>query len=185
MGFPGGSDSKESACSAGDPGLISGSGRSPGEGNGSPLQYPCLENPMDWGAWLAAVCGVSWTEQLKDMQEEIMETYSCDCGGQIPLFVLYKMRNQTLRWYNSVQVQRAENLGKGKSKGQRNLKIQEPGAHKSVDRRICPVPAQEERQLALPLPLHSIRVLKGLVRVDLFTHSTHSNASPPHRHTQK
>ena len=119
------------------------------------------------------------------MQEEIIEIYSGDCGEQIPLFVLYKMGNQTIWWYNSVQVQRAENLGKGKSKGQRNLKIQEPGAHKSVGKRTCPVPAQEERYLALPLPLHSIRVLKGLVRVDLFTHSTNANASLPHRHTQK
>ena len=46
-GFPGGSDGKASACNAGDPGLIPGSGRSPGEGNGNPLQYSCLENPMD------------------------------------------------------------------------------------------------------------------------------------------
>ena len=46
MDFPGGSDGKESACSAEDPGLIPGSGRSPGEGNGNPLQYSCLENPM-------------------------------------------------------------------------------------------------------------------------------------------
>ena len=61
--FPGGSDSKVSACSAGDPGLIPGSGRSPGEGNGNPLQYSCLENSMDGGAWLAIVHGVtkSWT----------------------------------------------------------------------------------------------------------------------------
>ena len=44
-GFPGGSDGKESACNAGDPGLIPGSGRSPEEGNGNPLQYSCLENP--------------------------------------------------------------------------------------------------------------------------------------------
>ena len=49
-GFPGGSDSKASACSAGDPGLISGSGRSLGEGNGNPLQYSCLGNPVDRGA---------------------------------------------------------------------------------------------------------------------------------------
>ena len=47
MGFPGGSDSKESACNAGDPGLIPGLGRSPGERNGNPLQYSCLENPMN------------------------------------------------------------------------------------------------------------------------------------------
>ena len=45
--FPGGSDGKESACSAGDPGSIPMSGRSPGEGNGNPLQYSCLENSMD------------------------------------------------------------------------------------------------------------------------------------------
>ena len=54
--FPGGSDSKESACNAGDLGLISGSGRSLGEGNGTPpLQYSCLENLMDRGAWWATV----------------------------------------------------------------------------------------------------------------------------------
>ena len=51
LGFPGGSDDKESSCNAGDLGLIPGSGRSPGEGNGNPLQYSCLENSMDRGAW--------------------------------------------------------------------------------------------------------------------------------------
>ena len=50
MDFPGGSVGKESSCNAGDPGSIPGSGRSPGEGNGPSLQYPCLENPMDRGA---------------------------------------------------------------------------------------------------------------------------------------
>ena len=54
-GFPGGSDSTQSVCSAGDPGSIPGSGRSPGEGNGNPLQYCCLENPMDREAWWATV----------------------------------------------------------------------------------------------------------------------------------
>ena len=49
--FPGGSDGKVSAYDVGDPGSIPGSGRSPGEGNGNPLQYSCLENPMDGGAW--------------------------------------------------------------------------------------------------------------------------------------
>ena len=47
MGFPGGSDGKASACNAGDPGSIPGSGKILGEGNGNPLQYPCLENPVD------------------------------------------------------------------------------------------------------------------------------------------
>ena len=55
MSFPGGSDSKESDCNAEDPGLISGSGRSPAEGNGYPLQYSCLENSMDGAAWQATV----------------------------------------------------------------------------------------------------------------------------------
>ena len=63
MGFPGGSDGKESACNAGDLGLIPGLGRFPGERNGYPFQYSCLENPMDRGAWWVAVHGVakSWT----------------------------------------------------------------------------------------------------------------------------
>ena len=51
LGFPGGSDSKVSAYNAGDPGSIPGSGRSSGKGDGTPLQYSCLENPMDRGAW--------------------------------------------------------------------------------------------------------------------------------------
>ena len=59
MGFPAGSDGKESACNAGDPGLIPGLGRFPGEGNGNPLQYSFLENSMDRGAWRATVHGVS------------------------------------------------------------------------------------------------------------------------------
>ena len=51
MGFPGGSDDKVSVCNVGGPGLIPGLGRSPGEGNGSPLQYSCLENSMDSRTW--------------------------------------------------------------------------------------------------------------------------------------
>ena len=54
----GGSDSKASAYNAGDPGLIPGSGRCPGDVNGNPLQYSCLENPMDGGAWWATVHGL-------------------------------------------------------------------------------------------------------------------------------
>ena len=56
--FPGGSEAKASAWNAGDPGSIPGSGRSPAEGNGNPLQYSCLENPMEGGAWWATVRGV-------------------------------------------------------------------------------------------------------------------------------
>ena len=57
LGFPGGSDGKESTCNAGDLGLIPGLGRSPGGGNGNALQYSCLENPMDRGAWRGIVHG--------------------------------------------------------------------------------------------------------------------------------
>ena len=57
--FPGGSEVKASACNLGDLGSIPGSGRSPGEGNGNPLQYSCLENPMDGGAWWTTVHGVT------------------------------------------------------------------------------------------------------------------------------
>ena len=62
-GLPGGSDGKESACNAGDLGLILGLGRSPGEENGNPLQYSCLEDTKDRGVWLATVHGAAknWT----------------------------------------------------------------------------------------------------------------------------
>ena len=59
LGFPGSWDGKEPACNAGDMDLIPGLGRSPGEGNGNPLQYSCLENFMDRGAWQARVHGVA------------------------------------------------------------------------------------------------------------------------------
>ena len=63
LGFPGGSDGKESTCNAGDLGLIPGLGRSPGGEHGNPFQYSCLENPMHRGAWWATVHGFrkSWT----------------------------------------------------------------------------------------------------------------------------
>ena len=67
-GFPCSSVGKESACSAGDWGSIPGLGRSPGEGNGKPLQYPGLENLMDRGAWWAAVHEVAKSQtQLSDL----------------------------------------------------------------------------------------------------------------------
>ena len=59
MGFPGYSDGKEVACSAGNTELIPGSRRSPGEGNGYPLQYSSLENSVDIGAWWATVHGIA------------------------------------------------------------------------------------------------------------------------------
>ena len=71
-GFPGGSDSKESACNGGDPGLIPGLRRSPGEGKGYSLQYYCLENCMDRGVWQATVHGVSKSQtQLSDQHVRV------------------------------------------------------------------------------------------------------------------
>ena len=64
-GFPGGSDGKESACNAGDLGSIPRLGRSSGEGNGSPLQYSCLKNPMDGGAWQNTVHGVTESDMTE------------------------------------------------------------------------------------------------------------------------
>ena len=74
MRFPGGSEGKESACSAGDPGSIPGLGRSPGEGDDNPLQYCCLENPMDRGAWWATVHGVAKSRTgLSDLTLSLLE----------------------------------------------------------------------------------------------------------------
>ena len=66
VGFPGVSDGKESACNSGDLVSIPGSGRSPGERNGNPLQYSCLGNPMDRGAWWT-----TWGHNESDMTEEL------------------------------------------------------------------------------------------------------------------
>ena len=73
MGFPFGSDGKESACKAEDPGSIPGSGRSPGEGNGYPLQYSCLENSTIRGTLWAAVHG---DHKELDTTEQLMHTYT-------------------------------------------------------------------------------------------------------------
>ena len=72
MGFPGGSEVKVSVCNTGDPGLIPGSGRSPGEGNGNPLQDSCLENPMDREVWWATVHGVAKSRtRLSDLTHSL------------------------------------------------------------------------------------------------------------------
>ena len=73
MGFPGGSEVKASASNAGDLGLIPGSGRSPGEGNGNPLQYSFLGNPMDRGAWQAIVHRVAKSQtRLSDFASSLL-----------------------------------------------------------------------------------------------------------------
>ena len=90
-GFPGGSDGKESACNLGDPGSIPGSGRSPGDGNGNPLQYSHLENPMDGGGWCAmafTVRGVAKSQtQLSDWNFHFLNHWTTRGLSQVCLNV--------------------------------------------------------------------------------------------------
>ena len=74
MGFPHSLVGKKSACNAGDPGPIPGLRRSPGEGNGNPLQYSCVENPMDRGVWQATVHGVARVGHNLGMRERECNT---------------------------------------------------------------------------------------------------------------
>ena len=98
MGFAGGSEDKESVCNAetsGALGLIPGWGRSAGEGNGHPLQYPCLENPMDRGAWRATVHGVTESDTTEmtghthtlplNSAVTLPGSHSDVVGGRVPL----------------------------------------------------------------------------------------------------
>ena len=85
-GFPGGSEVKSLPANAGYMGSIPGSGRSPGEGNGNPPQYSCLENPMDKGAWPAIVHGVMRVGcKLSTKQQQLVSQVSsktCEVGGR-------------------------------------------------------------------------------------------------------
>ena len=96
LGFPGGSDSKESAWNAGDPSLIPGLGRSPGEGQGYPLQYFCLESPVDRGAWWGTVYGVAksgtWLKKLSTCvaQRRHRGQNQKGLGAVEPRFITYR-----------------------------------------------------------------------------------------------
>ena len=79
LGFPGGSEVKASACNVGNLGSIPVSGRSPGEGNGNPLQYSCLKNPMDGGAWWATIH--PWGRKESDTTEQLHFPSQIYCPG--------------------------------------------------------------------------------------------------------
>ena len=93
MNFPGGSDGKASAYNVGDLASIPGLGRSPGEGNGSPLQYSCLGNPIEGGAWYFIVHGVAknMTEQLHFHLHARYNSFSC-C-----LETIFKYKNYSIK----------------------------------------------------------------------------------------
>ena len=99
-GFPGGSDSKESACNAGDTDLIPGLGRSPGVGNGNPLQYSCLENSMDREAWQATVHGVA---KSRTQQSDCLYNATSPWGGSdssvFDLAVRATLKMDKFFWY--------------------------------------------------------------------------------------
>ena len=100
----------ESACSAGDPGSVPGLGRFPGEGNSNPLQYPCLENPMGWGAWQATVHGVAKSQTwLSDFTYRILAVYTIYCFLLIPktsrnLFLIPRKTAEVVKILSEIRV---------------------------------------------------------------------------------
>ena len=100
MGFPGGSDSKESTCNVGNLGSIPGLGRFPGEGIGYPLQYSCLENSMDRGAWQATVHGAT---KSQDTTEQLSLDFLGLTHSLTRLLLLLKYRFSELTWTLTLQ----------------------------------------------------------------------------------
>ena len=84
MGFPGSSDSKEYACNVEDLGSIPVLGRSPGEGNGNPLQYSCLENPMNSEAWQATIYGVARVGRMEGQTKTESKLRLCPGLNSVP-----------------------------------------------------------------------------------------------------
>ena len=114
VGFPVGSESEESACRAGHPGSIPGSGRFPGEGKANPLQYSCLENSVDSGGWWATVHGVAGSDMTKQLTDFRFNMFSWNkppsllsleytATGKMMLFFLHRMspRILCLSWNKS------------------------------------------------------------------------------------
>ena len=101
-GFPGGSEVKASACNAEDLGLIPESERSPGEGNGNPLQYSCPENPMDGGAWWSTVHGVAKNQILLSNLTNLKVKKDYESTHKNDLFFSFIMNYLTKRDTNSI-----------------------------------------------------------------------------------
>ena len=119
LGFPVNSDSKESVCSVRDPGSIPGLGISPGEGNSNPLQYSCLENPMDRGAWWTIIHGVTkswiWLKQLSTHTYKVFTGISDICSflsmGKLRLrFVIQPWSGQVGTWAQAISLPNPNSL---------------------------------------------------------------------------
>ena len=106
-GFPGGSDGKESACNVGDPGLIPGSERSPGEIHSNPLQYSCLENSVGSGAWWGTVHGASkswtWLSNEYFPFQTMKQKQKINKWNYIKLNSICILRKLSTKWKGSLQ----------------------------------------------------------------------------------
>ena len=114
MGFPGGSEDKAFACNAGDPGSIPGSGRSPGEGNGSPLQDSGLENPRDRRAWWATVHEVTGSDTTEGLHFRFLPIKFASALGScvrlLPTFFPWTLTNGAVMPYQWESTSSAKNL---------------------------------------------------------------------------
>ena len=134
MGFPGGSEDKASTSNAGDPGSIPGLGRSLGEGNGNPLQYSCLEHPMDRGAWWATVHGV---EKSQTRLSDFTFTFRRLSGKESACQFWRQRRRVFNPWVGKIPWRRKWQTNAiflpGKFHGQRSLAGYNPWSHKESD----------------------------------------------------
>ena len=102
FGFPCGSDGKESDCNVGDSGSIPGLGQSPGEGNGNPLQYSCLENPMDRGAWQTTVHGVAELDTTEWLRYFHYHSQGFPSGSTVKKFTCQCRRCRFYPWVGKI-----------------------------------------------------------------------------------
>ena len=151
QGFPGGLEGKASACNAGDRGSIPGSGRSPGEGNGNPLQYSCLENPMDGRASQATVHGVT-KSQTRLSDDTCIDTGGASgtesaCPGRRPKRCGFYPSVGKIPWRRAWQPTPV--FLPGESHGQRSLAIYSPWGHKESDTTVVIKHACVHRQYSI------------------------------------
>ena len=157
LGFPGGSDGKESAYNLRDPDSIPGSGRSPGEGNGNPFQYSCLENPTDRRVWRATAYGVTeldTTELLILSLSEPAKWQSEDVNLEVCLSLEHTLSPQTKN-----QCFQAESPGKGSREDGAAATVH-PNSSSCLHETKCLTPRNGEPRgiefRKVPIPMNSL-----------------------------